>query len=704
MLCVVKNCYDIICMKLKKYHFNLCLGVLLSLAGQAAYGDDNIDSLDLESLLDTEIVSVAKKPQPVSMAAAAVHVITSEDIRRSPARHIPDLLRTVPGIHVGQIAGGVWAVTARGMNLRAANKLLVLVDGRSVYSPLFAGVHWDAQAIPLAEIERVEIVLGPGSAIWGANAVNGVINIITKPAVATEGGLAEVHMAADGERGLYVRQGGRHAEVGSWRLSAQSDHYAPMTLQNTGAKGFDSRANERLAWRSDLNPTTNDAIALLAEVYRARRGESALLSSFDPPYSLLNGTTVSTQGGHLLARWSHVVNAQRTWTLQGYWEQTKRDWPAHNHETQDTLDVDLSVRDQTINNHDISWGVNLRRVEHHLGASRTGIQTNVNDLATFSRGTMQLNHVSVYVQDDWRFPEHKLVWTLGAKLEKQEEHPLFFLPNTRLLWRPTASSTLWTAYSRSVRVPSRLDIDANSTTMLPSTYRVGGQPLPAPAFLSLDGAGQVEKLQAYEFGIKQQLSENLQVSGAAFVNRYTDLRSGAPLGVMCEPRLSCETNPSTLRYLMIPTQLVGGSLGTSRGFEVTLDWKLPHRQRVSANVSHFQMKTSAAAPDTIVQDSPGSAPAWMMNLRWSLNPTANTQLDLGLRHVSALSQLLFGQRIPAYTALDVRLSGRLNSQLSWYVNASNLGAGRHLQFVSEANDVAPTVVAPHVSVGAQLRF
>lgn len=691
-------------MKLKKYHFNVCLCVLLSLAGRVAYTDDNIGSLDLESLLNTEIVSVAKKPQPVSMAAAAVHVITSEDIRRSSARHIPDLLRTVPGIHVGQIAGGVWAVTARGMNLRAANKLLVLVDGRSVYSPLFAGVHWDAQAIPLSEIERVEIVLGPGSAIWGANAVNGVINIITKPSVGTEGGLAEVHMAADGERGVYVRQGGQHSDLGSWRLSAQSDRYAAMDLGGADTKGFDSRTHERLSWRSDLNPSASDAIALMAEVYRGRRGESALLSSFEPPYSLLRGTTVSTQGGHLLARWSHVVNAHRSWTLQGYWEQTKRDWPAHNRETQDTLDLDLSVHDQTINNHDISWGLNLRRVEHHLEPSRTGIAGKINDLATFSRGTMQLNHVSAYVQDDWRFPDHKLVWTLGAKLEKQEEHPLFFLPNTRLLWRPTSSSTLWAAFSRSVRVPSRLDIDANSTTMLPSSYRVGGQPLPAPAFLRLDGAGQVEKLQAYELGVKQQLSESVEVSGSAYVNRYTDLRSGAPMGVMCEPAPSCEMDPSTLQYLVIPTQLVSGSTGNSRGFEASLHWKLPNRQSVSANMSHFRMKTAAATPGTIVQDSPGSAPAWMMNLRWSLNPTANTQLNVDLRHVGALPQLLFGQRIPAYTALDLRLLGNVSSRLTWYVNARNLGAKRHLQFVSEANDVAPTVISPHVSVGAQLRF
>jgi len=492
--------------------------------------------------------------------------------------------------------------------------------------------------------------------------------------------------------------------VGSWRLSAQSDQYAAMALEGSDTEGFDSRTHERLAWRSDLNPTASDAIALIAEVYRGQRGESALLSSFEPPYSLLRGTTVSTQGGHLLARWSHVVHAQYRWTLQGYWEQTKRDWPAHNRETQDTLDLDLSVHDQTISNHDISWGVNLRRVVHHLGSSRTGIAAKVNDLATFSRGTMQLNQVSAYVQDDWRFPDHKLVWTLGAKLEKQEEHPLFFLPNSRVLWRPTSASTVWAAFSRSVRVPSRLDIDANSTTMLPSTYQMNGQLLPAPAFLRLGGTGQVEKLRAYELGVKQQLSESVEISGSAYVNRYTDLRSGTPMGVMCEPAPSCEMDPSTLQYLVIPTQLAGGSTGNSRGFEASLHWKLPNRQRVSANVSHFQMKTTAATPDTMVQDSPGSAPAWMMNFRWSLNPTANTQLDMALRHVGALPQLLFGQRIPAYAALDVRLSGKVNSQLTWYVNVRNLGAGRHLQFVSEANDIASTVIAPHVSVGAQLRF
>ena len=677
---------------------------LVILASCSVFAEDDFENLDIRSLLDLEITSVAKKPQPVSMAAAAVHVITSDDIRHSSAMHLPDLLRTVPGISVAQIAGGVWAVSARGMNARSANKLLVLIDGRSVYSTLFSGVHWDAQTMPLAEIERIEVILGSGSAIWGANAVNGIINIVTKSAFATPESVAEVYGGADGEHSVYVRRGGGWGSDGAMRVSALSRRTAPLTLASTGTSAVDDRTYHRLSWRGDQTVSASDVFSVAGEIYRGQRGESSMIGSIGEPSDRLQHTTQSTSGAHGLVRWSHGLEAARSWTMQAYWDRAERDWSSQQYESQDTLDLDFSVHDRRNSAHDLSWGVNYREIEHKLVANELINSGATGGLAQFSRNNIRQKQLGVYVQNDWRIPNSNVTLTMGAKLEKLDQQPLFFLPNFRWMWRQDASTTFWSGFSRSVRVPSRLDTDGAKSQVVLGSGQFNGLNLPFPVMLDIEGKMMAEHLRSLEFGYKRQLSYNASLTGSVYFNRYSDLRSGQMGGVYCQPLPECALDPSNIQYVVVPLQLGNGFRAKSQGFEVAADWVLPNKHRVRANLSHFKMKAFEQIPNSVIQDSPGSSPAWMANIQWGFQPTSQTRVDLTLRHVDQLKKLTFGSRMPRYTALDVQWSGRLDRNTTWFINARNIGVHKNQEFASDGGEIADTVVGPTIVGGLQWRF
>ena len=679
----------------------LCLVVL---ASGSVMAEDEFTSLDIQSLLNLEITSVAKKPQPISMAAAAVHVITADDIRRSTAQHVPDLLRTVPGLSVAQIAGGVWAVSARGMNARSSNKLLVLIDGRSVYSTLFSGVNWDAQTVPLAEIERIEVILGSGSAIWGANAVNGVINIVTKAALATPDGMAEVQAGKNGEQSVYVRRGGEWGEGGAWRLSAISRSHAPLTLASDGATAFDDLSYRRLSWRADKTVSASDVFSLAGEVYRGQRSESSINGSVLNLSDRLQPTTQAVSGAHGLVRWSHGLDTARSWTMQAYWDRAERDWASQQYESQDTLDLDFSVHDKRSAAHDLSWGINYRQVEHKLVDSQISNIGSSTRLARFTRNSIRQRHVGVFVQNDWRIPNSNMTLAMGAKLEKLDQHPMFFMPNVRLMWRPDSSTTVWSGWSRSVRVPSRLDTDGAKSQVLLSSGQFNGQNLPLPLMLDIDGKMLPEHLRSLELGYKRQLTHNTAFSGALYFNKYTELRSGRMASLYCQPLPDCASDPAKIQYFVMPLELGNGFQARTHGFEVTADWMLPNKHRVRANVSHFKMKAFERIPNSIIQDSPGSSPAWMANIQWGFQPSSRSRVELTLRYVDELKRLTFGSRLPRYSALDIHWSGGLGSRTNWFINARNIGVHKNQEFASDGGDIADTVIRPAVMGGIQWRF
>jgi len=331
------------------------------LASAPSYSQDGLLQLDLKELLDLEITSVSKKPQTVSKSAAAIFVITAEDIRRMGAQSIPDALRIAPGLQVAQVSANAWAVTARGANGRFANKLLVLVDGRTVYSPLFSGVFWDVQDTVLADVERIEVIRGPGAVVWGANAANGVINIITKSAAATQGGLVEFSTSSQENGSVSMRYGGQLEELGYYRLYAKGFDRQGLTLKSSGNEGYDSWQQQRLGGRADLTLSGQDALTVQGELYQGSHGESALLGNQQAyPFYTTAGITQQVSGGHLLLRWQRELADTNSLTVQTYLDRTVRYWPAHPNQSLDTLDADVQYRHRAIKGHDFVLGMSYR--------------------------------------------------------------------------------------------------------------------------------------------------------------------------------------------------------------------------------------------------------------------------------------------------------------------------------------------------------
>ncbi len=333
-----------------------------------AASDDPFFDLDLKDVLNLEITSVSRKPQTVSKAAAAIFVITGDDIRRSGVTTIPDALRMAPGIQVGQISSSVWAVSARGPNGRITNKLLVLMDGRSVYTPSFSGVYWDVQDTMLADIERIEIIRGPGASLWGANAVNGVINIITKSAAATQGGLVQMR-AGDEEQGtVAARYGGSLGEVGHWRAYAKGFKRDESVIEALDSPGDDQWRQNRLGFRTDFALSDRDTVTVQGDYYKGRSGETTVLNFLTPPYNALAGTTQRVSGWNLLGRWQREISATDSFTVQGYVDHTYRDWPAHTREDRDTYDIDFQYRTRRFEGHDLVMGLGYRQSRDRFAA------------------------------------------------------------------------------------------------------------------------------------------------------------------------------------------------------------------------------------------------------------------------------------------------------------------------------------------------
>lgn len=708
---------------MKKDQINIYLAALLSLFQMDARAQtpepEPFLALALQEVMELEITSVSKKPQTVSRSAAAVFVITSDDIRRAGAQNIPDALRLAPGLQVAQISANAWAVSARGPNGRFANKLLVMLDGRTVYSPMFSGTSWDVQDTVLADIERIEVIRGPGAALWGANAVNGVINIITKSAVATQGTLVDMRAGTTTQGQISLRHGGQLEGLGHWRLYGKAFENEALTLANGQGKAMDAWKQQRLGWRADMNPTAQDAVTVQTEIYQGTSGESALLNRLSPPGNLLQGTTQTVSGGHLLARWQRDLPKNNSLTLQTYLDHSKRDWPAHPFMRLNTVDADLQYRHRAINGHDIVLGAAMRHNDKRFHASTTGLPADIVQYDTFGIDHLKTRMWSVMAQDDISLISESLTLTLGSKFEKYDNEKLKPLPNGRLLWTPNDNQTMWAAASKAIRTPSLIDNHGTIRALLPPEFTINGGGLPRPGFIEVIGRSTSEQLWAYEVGWKQRLAPGLTLDTAAYYNKYTQLRAGSfqlnntrcmpsyniPLPAGAPPFAECYLpTPLPNQYLLLPATLTNDFSGHSYGFETWLDWQASRQHRWQAHVTRYAMTLKTSASDVYSWDSPDSSPKWTGSVRWSYTPNTRTELDVMVRHVGALRDVLFGQSVPSYTTLDLRWAWSTAPGVQWSVTGRNLMTPRHLEFVSEAADVARTLVGPSVILGLRLQY
>jgi iron complex outermembrane receptor protein len=614
----------------------------------------------LEDLMNIDVTSVSKKAQKTSETAAAVFVISAEEIRRSGALNIPDLLRMVPGLDVAQIDAGKWAISARGFNGQYSNKLLVQIDGRTVYSPVFAGVFWDSQNVPLESIERIEVIRGPGAAVWGSNAVNGVISIITKSAGETQGGSVTAGGGNAGQGPDTIRYGGKTHSLDTYRVYAEGFHINALPTF-TGRDGHDDWRLVHGGYRTDTTLSARDSLTTEGEVYLGNAGELVTtIVSLAPP---LNATLAMRDryfGWNQLARWNRTISPHSETSLQVYFDRAKRGDPTYDIGV-DTFDIDFHRHTAWGARQDIVWGLGYR-------VSANGASPTLRISFTPQNRLTQL--FSIYAQDEITLlPDLRL--SVGARLEHNGYTGFDLEPSVRLAWTPNSRNMVWSAVSGAVRTPARSDRDIRvNFAARPGSIATGNLPM-LIGFIGNPNAKN-ERLTAFEAGFRNSLSGSLSLDSTVFYNRYRDLES-TERGAMV-----LETTPAP-PHLLIPILYGNGLYGETHGIEVFANWKAASHWTLSPGYAFYaaHLHTTASSRDTTtVSGTQGGSPDHQAQLRSSISLPWNLQWNASAYFVNRLP----AQSIPSYTRLDSGLTWRAGEHFSIILAGQNLLRDFHPEY------------------------
>ncbi len=575
--------------------------------------------------MEVEVTSVSRRAERAAGASAAVEVITAEDIRRSGATTLPEVLRLAVGLEVAQDDGNSWAISARGFNTTAANKLLVLIDGRTVYTPLFSGVFWDVQDVLLIDVDRIEIIRGPGATLWGANAVNGVINIITKHTRETQG--AVFTGGSGNERFGFgeARYGGRIGERTFYRT------YSKYTYQDAlgfagGGSARDALRFGQTGFRADWEDSgARDSLTFSGDTYFGLAGEP-----IRPDTRLA--------GGNIMLGWSRQLPNGSSIRMRTYYDRTHRNIPEFYREVRDTFDVDFQHEVPIGDRHVLLWGTGYR-----ITADETRPTTDV----SFHPPNRTSPLYSAFVQDDIQFLNRRLIWTAGSKIERNDFTGFEFQPGMRLAWRPRESHTLWASIGKAVRTPTRLDSDLELKAG-PITF-VGD-----PDFKS-------ESLVAYEAGYRMRPVPRVSADIATFYNVYDDLRGQEP-----QP-------PANTTIL-----LANNMNARSYGAELTADYQASSRWRLRAGYVYFgkEVRFDAGSRDTTGGASEANDPRHRFLVRSYLDLPKDFEFDVTLRFMDALRQ----PAVPRYTEMDARFGWLMGRNFDFSVVGQNLFDKQHPEF------------------------
>jgi iron complex outermembrane recepter protein len=620
--------------------------------------DIDLDDMSLEQLMDIEITSVSKKEQKISEAAAAIYVITQEDIRRSGATSIADALRMAPGVNVGQILSHKWSISVRGFQEQLSSKLLVMIDGRTVYTPLFSGTYWDVQDYILEDIERIEIIRGPGATLWGANAVNGVINIITKHAKDSQGGLLSAGGGEEEQVFGEMRYGGLMGEA-HYRVYAK--YFQRDDLLQT-RRGHIKGANDdwdmlRGGFRFDWDIAEQDNLTVQGDIYYADISQTAYFPSITPPF-VTDQPVVDDKvsGGNLLARWTRTLSDSSDFTLQMYYDRTQRD-DSNVNEIRDIIDIDFQHTFGLGERHSLIWG---------LGSRYSGDDTEDGVKMGFRPKGREDYLFSAFIQDEITLIEERLRLTIGSKFEHNEYTGWEVQPSIRMIWTPDERQSIWAAVSRAVRTPNRIEdnISAN-TNLLPPNTLFPGQPLGTVRLVGNDSV-ESETLLAYELGYRIQATPRLSLDIATFYNDYEDLL------FVGEGYFGTPFMDGSLFILPLVIDNVGG--GETYGVELVADWRPTNYWRLAAGYSYLEMDLGDTSIGRKKRAERGS-PQNQINLRSYLSLPHNLQFDTTLYYVDSLNVLsAINTLVPIreYYRLDARLAWQPTENLELSVVGQNL--------------------------------
>lgn len=660
---------------------------------------NGLTSLSLEELGAIKITSVSKKSQNLNEAPAAISVITGDEIRRSGALTLPEALRLVPGVQVARVDSAQSAVSVRGFNDTFSQKLLVLMDGRSIYTPLFSGTLWQAQDTMLEDLDRIEVIRGPGSSVWGANAVNGVINIVSKPARETQGFLLTGGAGSDHLGLAGVRYGAQLGTNVFFRIYGKYDDWDNFHLVN-GGDANDAWWKGQGGFRLDWDPSWSDRFTLQGDLSGLTMDQTSpqiTLPVFGvpPPPGGYGAGAMShwdQNGGNLLSRWTHQFSEDSELSVQAYYDRERLKM-ALIQETRDTFDLDLRHRLPIGARNEIVWGGGYRLSQAQM---KDGIAVNM------SRDSRSDQIVNFFVQDEIKLLPEKLSLTLGSKIEHNDYTGFEFEPGTRLSWTPTAKQTVWAAVARAVRTPSQFESDA--------TVNLGIAPAsppmnPFPTLVSVAGNADFksESLIAYELGYRVQAHPRLTIDTSIFVNDYSDLRS-------TESALDMSNVPN---YLQAVSTFRNQASGQTYGGEIAATWQVAEVWRLSGQFS--VLEADLRQPDnglTGADSKPEfSSPEYQAALRSGLDLGRHVEFDVWLRYAAGIRSATASlpgittgdELIPSYVTVDVRLAWHPTRDLELALVGQNL-AGSHREFNPTFISTQVTEVSPSVYFKLTWRF
>lgn len=649
-------------------------------AADPAVVERDLTQLSLDELANLPVTSVSKKPERLSHAAAAITVITQSELQQSGATTIAEALRLAPGLQVARVDSHTWAISSRGFNDPFANKLLVLMDGRSVYTPLFSGVYWDVQDTMLEDIDRIEVIRGPGATLWGANAVNGVINIITKSARDTQGGLV-VGGGGTEELGFgSVRYGGKISESAFFRVYTKY-FSRDSSVTPDGSTADDRWQMGRTGFRMDWDATSASALTLQGDLYGGQLDQTYNFPSLTSPTGRQEQSKrIDVSGGNLLGRWQQDFSPSSASTLQLYYDRTRREAEGFFVEDRNTYDLDWQHRLESGERQDWVVGAGYRLSTDSIGGSF---------LTSFDPEERSSQLFSVFAQDSISLISDRLQLTLGSKFEHNDYTGFEVQPGARISWTPTEHQSFWASAARAVRTPSRAENDIRLNDQV-----VPGTP---PTVYSIFGNSSFdsEKLLAFETGYRLRPDARITIDAAAFYNLYDDLRTTEFIGAGPDPSLP--GSPIVARL-----NLDNKAKGETYGFELTASWQATDWWRLRGTYSFIDMQIHPkdGSNSTDSEDGEGRSPHHQFSVLSSVNLPWEVQFDTVLRYVDSLPE----DDIDSYVAIDLRLAWRVSKNVELSVAAQNLFDDRHQEFYPVIIPTQSTEVQRSIYGKISIRF
>lgn len=649
----------------------------------------DLTQLSLEELMDIEVTLVSRKPELLFQAPAAISVLTCEDLHRLGVMHISDAFRWIPGMEVARIDANKWAVTARGSNSLYANKLLVLQDGRRLYSPIFSGVFWESQDFLFEDIDRVEVIRGPGATMWGANAVNGIINIITKDAMLTQGGWAQVALGTEEKMLFSLRYGGKFKNV-AYRVYGKY-HNTDGSVDSAGKSTNDTWTMSSVGFRVDGKPSPRDAICVMGDFHRAQVGQEGRpwlmqgISLGIPDYRAMHTS------GHLTTRWKRSFSPTSQMVLQISGDQMAREDPYITEGLYRTFDFDFQHQFCISTRHELIWGMGSRITWDRMGKNR---------MVTFRPFKRTLAVSSAFIQDEINMNSDKIWCQLGSKFEHNPFTGYEIQPSFRLVWTPNDDVKFWSAVSKAVRTPSRADHDFLVKYSL-GTVEIQWQGNPHI---------RSEKLLAWEMGTTVRPWATLLMNFNVFYNHYSELHLG---------NFGNVTVVSSPPQIILPFYLGNYQWGITKGGDASMDFWLSRKIRIHGGYSFLQFNSHPYASVLTrykeicsqlgvdpkltrewVLSGPGKSPEHQAFIRISANLVSRVKIDIGTRWVDVLSSI----HIPAYWTADFRVAWQIGSALEGFLVGQNVFRASHQEFREMASPFQSTEIQRSVYSGLNVRF